>query len=286
MLKDLTPHNLPTIGVDVGGTKISAGCVENNKLTKSYTLPTPADEEKVLDTIVNTINALGMQDFSAIGVGIPGLVDTKNGIVHDVHNIPSLSNVALKAELESIFHKKVEINNDANCFVLGAKNYGKGQHFSNLVGLTLGTGLGGGLILNGKLYEGVGTGAGEFGFLPYKDSILEDYCSGKFFKKQYRITGEEASRRAAKGDVKALEMFSLFGYHLGEAIKMIAHVFAPEAVMLGGSVSKNFNFFKESMWGAIRNFPYDHVVDHLTIIPVLGANIALVGAASLVSEQK
>lgn len=287
MFNDYISHELPVIGVDIGGTKISAGLIENNKLVKSYKLPTPAREEKavILQTIIRTIRALGLQDYSGIGVGIPGLVDTKNGIVYDVQNIPSLTHVALKSELESVFYCKVEINNDANCFVLGSNTYGNGQQFKNMVGLTLGTGLGGGLILNGKLYEGVGTGAGEFGFLPYKDSILEHYCSGQFFQRQYNITGEEVSQKAIDGDAKALEMFSHFGHHLGEAIKMIVYSFAPEAVMLGGSVSKNFDFFKESMWKTIRDFPYNHVIDNLVILPATGSEIALVGAASLVQNK-
>lgn len=286
MLDNNLSHELVTIGVDVGGTKISAGLIQNNKLIKSYTLPTPAKEKKeaVLETIFKTIKALKSNNFSGIGVGIPGLVDTKSGIVYDVQNIPSLTSVALKHELESAFHCHAEINNDANCFTLGAYYYGSGKQFNNMVGLTLGTGLGGGLILNGKLYEGVGTGAGEFGFLPYKESVLEHYCSGQFFQRQYNITGEEASQKATEGDAKALEMFSHFGYHLGVAIKMIMHSLAPEAVMLGGSVSKNFAFFKESMWKTIRDFPYNHVIDELIIQPATASEIALVGAASLVSK--
>jgi len=288
MFKNLMPNNLPTIGVDVGGTKISAGWVENNKLIKSITLPTPAKEEKgkVLDAIIRTVKALDIKEFSGIGVGIPGLIDTKNGIVYNAHNIPSLTHLSLKLELESVFHREVEINNDANCFVLGANNYGEGQQFNNLIGLTLGTGLGGGLILDGELYEGVNSGAGEFGFLPYKDGILEQYCSGQFFQRQYGITGKEASRLAIERDTEALEMFSQFGYHLGEGVKMIMHTFAPEAVMLGGSISSNFNLFKKSMWEAIRKFPYDHVIDNLKIMPAIGPEIAMVGAASLVSKQK
>jgi glucokinase len=288
MQNDFSQKGLPAIGVDVGGTKTSAGWVENNKLIKSYTLPTPANEgkEQVLNTILKAIKTVSMGKFSGIGVGIPGLVDTKNGVVYDVQNIPSLTSMALKSELETVFHCPVEINNDANCFALGAKHFGDGQQFNNLVGLTLGTGLGGGLILNGKLYEGVGTGAGELGFLPYKDGILEDYCSGQFFQRQYGITGKEASGRARNGNSEALEMFIQYGRHLGEAIKMIVHTFAPEAVMLGGSVSANFKLFEKSMWEVIRDFPYEHVVDNLTVKPATAPEIALVGAASLVSGKR
>ena len=284
MQKDISPNKMPVIGVDVGGTKISAGWVENNKLIKSFTLPTPAKDGKdeILEVILQAVNAVTMGKFSGIGVGIPGLVDTKNGVVYDVQNIPSLTGMALKSELETVFHCPVEINNDANCFALGANYFGNGQQYRNMVGLTLGTGLGGGLILNGKLYEGVGTGAGEIGFLPYKDGILEHYCSGQFFTRQYGITGKKASGLAAGNNPEALEMFAQYGRHLGEAIKIIVHIFAPEAVLLGGSISTNFHLFEKSMWEVVHDFPYEHVVEHLVVKPAIAPEIALVGAASLV----
>ncbi len=287
MKKTLSTYNLPAIGIDVGGTKISAGWVEKNKLVKSYTLPTPGEgKNAILKAIENAIAALHLPEFSGIGVGIPGLVNTRNGMVYDVQNIPGLSGMALKKELEAMYDCPVEINNDANCFVLGVKNHETGRPFQNLVGLTLGTGLGGGLILNGKLYEGTGTGAGELGFLPYKEGILEHYCSGQFFHLQYGISGKEALRRALKGDPEALEMYNQFGKHLGEAIKIIAHLLAPEAVVLGGSISTNFWLFEKAMWESIRKFPYAHVVDHLRVMPAVSPDIAMVGAASLLSENK
>jgi len=288
MQNNVSQRKLPKIGIDVGGTKISAGWVEDNRLIKSYTLPTPTTEQKeqVLNTIIKAAKSVIKGEFAGIGVGIPGLVDTKNGIVYDVQNIPSLTSMALKSELEAVFGCPVEINNDANCFALGAKYYGEGRQYDSLVGLTLGTGLGGGLILNGKLYEGVGTGAGEFGFLPYKDGILEHYCSGQFFQRQYGITGKEVSERAGRNHPEALEMFVQYGKHLGEAIKMIVHTFAPEAVMLGGSISTNFKLFEKSMWEVIHDFPYEHVVDNLIVQPVTNPEIALIGAASLVQKEE
>ncbi len=285
MKKGFSTKNRPLIGIDIGGTKISAGWVENCKLIKSYTLPTPqGGKQQILKAISDAIEALKTQDFAGIGIGIPGLVDTRNGIAYDIQNIPGMSGMALKKELQAIYHCPVEINNDANCFVLGVKNHETGRPFQHLVGLTLGTGLGGGLILNGKLYEGTGTGAGELGFLPYKDGILEHYCSGQFFHRQYGISGKEALQRALKGDPKALEMYAQFGKHLGEAIKMVAHFLAPEAVVLGGSISTNFWLFEKTMWESIRSFPYAHVVDHLQVMPAVSPDIAMVGAASLLSE--
>ena len=287
MHKDITSQDLPVIGVDVGGTKISAGVVEKARLVKSHTLPTPADESKdaILEALIESISALEIPEYLGIGIGIPGLVDTRNGRAYDIQNIPALSGMALRKKLEEHFRRPVEINNDANCFALGIKNHEDGHPYQNLVGLTLGTGLGGGLILNGKLYEGTGTGAGEIGFFPYKDGTLEEYCSGQFFQKSYGISGGEAYKLALNHDEKALEMFTQFGRHIGEAVKIIAHLLAPEAIFFGGSISRAFWLFEKSMWETVRNFPYAYVIDHLQILPATSPELALVGAASLISEK-
>ena len=275
-----------TIGVDVGGTKISAGLVENGTLVKKQTDATPqnGNTKEVVEAIVQAIRRVWQEDVSGIGVGVPGLVDTRLGLVHDVQNIPSFNSVPLKTELQGYFDKHVAINNDANCFALGTSNFGAGKKFDNLVGLTLGTGLGGGIVLNGKLHEGVGCGAGEFGYVPYRDGILEYYCSGQFFQRQYNMRGEEVSALAMKGDEQGIKIFSEFGFHLGEAIKIIAHVYAPEAVMLGGSIAQNYALFEKSMWQNMGLFPYSHVVDNLQVLPATNPDIALIGAASLVID--
>ncbi|GMT46317.1 MAG: sugar kinase [bacterium] len=275
------------IGIDIGGTKICAGLVKDGNILTKETIPTPITEnqEVIIESIHSIIKKLNRKNIAGIGIGVPGLVNTKTGVVYDIQNIPAMIGVSLKEIIEKQWNLPVYINNDANCFALGAINSGYGKKFRNLIGLTLGTGLGGGIVINGKLHQGVGAGAGEFGFLPYKNGILEHYCSGQFFQRQYNITGKEASRRALEGDADALQMFSQFGTHLGEAIKMVAHVFAPEAVMLGGSISWNFDLFKESMWTAIRKFPYQHVINDLVVMPALGPEIALVGAAFLVLNQ-
>lgn len=279
----MTRKEIKTIGVDVGGTKISAGLVGNGKIYKSITIHTPAGgkENVVIEAILEAINGVISEAEDGIGIGIPGIVDTKSGIVYNVQNIPSFKSIPLKEILEKKLRRTVFVNNDANCFALGTKNFGEGKRFNSLVGLTLGTGFGSGIIINDKLYEGVGNGAGELGFIPYKDSDLEHYCSGQFFHRQYNISGEEAQILAQQGNKKAMEMFENFGFHLGEAIKMIVHILSPEAVMLGGSISKSYDFFKQSMWESIRRFPYKHVIDNLMVMPVINPEIAIIGAAYL-----
>ncbi len=253
------------VGVDIGGTKIAAGLVRNSELLlrETVAMPVTDDQRDVIEAIVSVVKKVADKHIAGIGIGVPGLVDTKAGIAFDIKNIPALTGVSLKEMLEKNWRTPVFVNNDANCFALGAKCFGNGKKYQNFIGLTLGTGLGGGIVIDGKLYEGVGCGAGEFGFLPYKDGILEHYCSGQFFQRQYHISGKEATDRAIQGEKDALQMFYQFGYHLGNAIKIVAHVFAPEAIMLGGSISKSFQFFEQSMWTEIKNFSYNHVMDSL-----------------------
>ncbi len=274
------------VGVDIGGTKISAGLVENKEVLIRETILTPnTDNQKdIIEAVFSVIRKVANKEIAGIGIGVPGLVDTKAGVAYDIQNIPALTGASLKNTLGNYWETTVSVNNDANCFALGTKNYGNGKNFQNLVGLSLGTGLGGGVVINGRLYEGAGCGAGEFGFLPYNEGIMEQYCSGKFFLRQYNITGKKAASLALQGDKEALQMFNRFGYHLGKAIKIIAHVFAPEAVMLGGSISKSFPLFEKSMWSEIRNFPYSHVIDKLEVLSVTNPDIAIVGAASLIEN--
>lgn len=275
------------VGVDVGGTKISVGLVKNEKLIKQATVPTPqnANEKEVVSAIVGAIQQVSGDHLSAIGIGVPGLVNAGSGIVYDVQNIPSFKNVKLREQLEAVFHVPIYVSNDANCFVLGAKYFDKGRPFKNLVGLTLGTGLGGGLIVNNLLHEGVGSGAGEFGYIPYLDGILEHYCSGQFFQRNDYSDGLEVARLAKSGDAKALALFNAFGMHLGEAIKIAAHILSPEAVILGGSVSQSFHLFEATMWQSIRQFPYRNVIDHLVVETVNDPHLAVKGAASLAFQK-
>ena len=275
---------MKSVGVDIGGTKISTGLVENGKIIRQSTATTPVTqlESAVVMSIILTIRDVWTDHIEGIGVGVPGLVDVKAGVVYDVQNIPSFKNVALKRQLEEAFHVPVHVSNDANCFAAGIKRFGEGKPFDNLVGLTLGTGLGGGVIIDGKLYEGVGSGAGEFGYIPFREGILEHYCSGQFFKRKYNTNGVELYQKATSGDATALEIFKEYGANLGEAIKIVANVLAPEAVVLGGSIARSFPFFEKSMWESIHHFPYKNVVDQLTVIPVNNPHAAVLGAASLI----
>lgn len=188
----------------------------------------------------------------------------------------------LKRYLEGHFQKPVHITNDANVFVLGEKTFGQGKSFRNMVGVTMGTGFGTGIIVDHKLYSGNLSSAGELGSIPYLRKTIEDYCCGKFFVNQHNLKGEVVFERAQNGDQKALDIFHEFGEHLGNAIKIIMYMLSPEAVFLGGSVSKSYSFFEEGLRESLSTFPFKKVLDKLVVKPSEVSNIPILGSAALI----
>ena len=271
------------LGVDIGGTKVHVGVVQAGELLHEVRFDTSATapQEQILAELAQQLAPLVDADVAGIGIGVPGLVDEENGIVHNVQNIPSWREVHLKQYLTQCFGKPVYLTNDANAFAVGEKMYGQGQPYANLIGLALGTGLGAGIIINHQLYSGTLSSAGEFGCIPYLDKTVEDYCSGKFFAQRTGRPGGEWHARAQGGDAEALALFTEFGHHLGRAIQIILYGLAPEAIFLGGSVSRGFEFFRGGLYESLAAFPFKQVTERLVIAPSQLSNAAVLGAAAL-----
>ncbi len=271
------------IGVDLGGTNARAGVVRNQQLgnVSSIQINPKGSAEEVLDQLCGLIDRMKPRDVDSIGIGVPSVVDLEKGIVYDVQNIPSWQEVPLKSILEEKYSLPVLVNNDANCFALGEKHFGKGVGHQSLIGLIVGTGFAGGIIVDGKLYPGRNCGAGEFGLIPYLESIYEHYCAGQFFTRHVGQTGAEVFRRAAEGDREAVKVFAEFGHHIGEGIKTILYAYDPETIILGGSVRKAFRFFKEAMWESIRSFAFSNSIKSLKIAVSELEHVAILGGAAL-----
>ncbi|WP_316748813.1 ROK family protein [Pedobacter gandavensis] len=281
-------NNKTLIGVDLGGTNVRSGLVKGQEIIKidSDRISSKSDENLVIEQVINSISRVINPEVEAIGIGVPGILDTKSGIVYDVQNIPSWKAVPLKSILEQRFQIPVFLNNDANCFAAGEWQYGKGKGKQNVTGLILGTGVAAGLLCNGKLYEGRNCGAGEFGMIPYLDHNYECYCSGNFFSHFHQISGEELSKSAAAGDPAALQIFQEFGKHLSWLIKTILYAVDPEIIVLGGSVSKAFPYFEATLWKHLQDFPYQPVLKNIEITATEIDNIAILGAAALYFNQE
>lgn len=271
------------IGVDVGGTTIVGGRIECKDIVGYYSADTKANEggDTTLEVLKNVVRRLWTTDTKAIGIGVPSVVDRSKGIVYNVQNINNWDEVHLKKILEEEFNIPVYVDNDANCFALGEKIYGQGVNFKNFVGITLGTGVGGGIIQNNSLLDDANCGSGEFGELPYLDSILEEYCGSRFFTRIGNMSAYEASQLAKEGDSKALELYDEYGKHMSVLIKVIMLIVDPQAIILGGSISQSFNLFEKSMYENLKDFPYAKSVANIKIITSNLQNIGVMGAGAL-----
>lgn len=272
------------IGVDLGGTNIRAGRIVGHELVIEATRSTPANaktQTETVEALVDAIRSVWSEEVQSIGIGVPSVVDRQRGIVYNVVNIPHWEEVPLKAILEARFGVPVCVDNDANCFALGERTFGVGRSYANFVGLTIGTGLGGGIIQKGQLLEDANCGSGEFGTLPYKDRTLEYYCSGSFFQHVYGVDGKEMYARALQGDADALAAYQQLGRYVADAVKMVVLTIDPEMIVFGGSVAAAHPLFVDSMQKELRDFPYPNSIKRLRIFFSTLRNPGLFGAASL-----
>jgi glucokinase len=173
------------------------------------------------------------------------------------------------------------VNNDANAFAVGEHVFGAGREFSDMVGLTLGTGMGTGVIVNGRLYSGSNCGVGEIGMMAHKGLTLEDYCSGQFFQREFGTPGDEVYQRARAGDDGSLEAFERYGAELSEAVMIVLYAYDPQAVIFGGSISAAFDLFEAGLRRGLERFAYRRVIERLAMMPSTLENSAILGAAAL-----
>ena len=274
------------MGIDLGGTQVRAGLVRNGELLKkaSARIAGLTAEGAVLDRINSLIEELGTAGVSGIGIGVPSIVDVRRGIVYDTVNIPSWKEVHLKDILEEKYSIPAWVNNDANCFALGEQRYGAGAGCSNLAGVTIGTGLGTGLVLDGKLFNGTHCGAGEIGNITYKDATIETYASGSFFMKETGQSGESLLQRAGEGDEEAKALFHVYGNHVGQALLMILYAYDPEMIVLGGSVIQSYSFFEKGMRESLSACVFPHSLHTLRIECSQTKDIAIIGASCLAGD--
>lgn len=276
------------IGVDLGGTNMRVALVQEGVIVKKEVAecPSKGSESEVLNQLIELIDKVMVPGVEGIGIGVPSVVDAQAGIVYHVANIPSWQQVPLKQILEESFAVPVYVNNDSNCFVLGEKIGGHGKGYRDIVGITIGTGIGAGLIINHELYGGQDTGAGEIGSLPYLAHDFEYYCSSGFFVTYYQTTGREAAEKALAGDVEALAIWREFGSHLGELMKAVLFAYNPEAIILGGGIASAFSLYEAAMRERMETFPYPETVKRVQIFVSQINDIALLGASALVINDE
>lgn len=296
------PNQAEVIGIDLGGSAIKLGRFqEDGTCVQSLTIPTPqpATPEAVAEKMVDAIALINPHGtVIAIGVGTPGPADGDGRIAIVAINLVGWQNIPLADWLEAKTGLPTVIANDANCAGLGEAWLGAGRRFRNSILLTIGTGVGGAIILDGKLFTGYGGRAGELGlisFNPDPDSpmcnsgnqgSLEQYLSIGSIRRRTGKEPVELGMMAKKGDSFALEFWKTYGRDLGIGLTTLIYVLTPEAIIIGGGVSASAEFFFPSAWAEIerRVMPSSRVGVEL-LQAELGNQAGIVGAARLAWQK-
>jgi len=276
------------IGVDIGGTSIAAARISEDELIEKHEVPTGADRQadQILESLFSAIAPVLTDEVIGIGIGMPGFMDTESGEILAINNIPSLRGVSVKKAVQQKFGLPTFQNNDANCFALGEAYFGAGKGFKSMVGITMGTGLGSGVIIDRKIHSGLAGGAGEVGCVPIQGGIGDDFCSNALFVNTYHKDGIDLFNEAKAGNEESRKAFDHLAQNLGEIIRLLMYILAPEAFVIGGSVAKSWEFLEEPLRKEIQKFRVDLVSNQVKLLPAQLDNTGLYGAAALcISEM-
>ncbi|WP_293130801.1 ROK family protein [Microcoleus sp. bin38.metabat.b11b12b14.051] len=285
------------IGIDLGGTAIKLGRFSADGIChQSLTVPTPqpATPEAVLATMTDAIVQLnpGENAVGAIGIGTPGPADTTGRIARVAINLKDWHNVPLADWLEAKTGLPTILANDANCAGLGEAWLGAGKNFKNLILLTLGTGVGGAIILDGKLFAGHQAAAGELGLISINadgpecnsgnHGSLEQYVCIEAIRRDTGLEPLELANLAKSGDAKALEYWQNYGRYLGIGLASLIYVLTPEAIIIGGGISAASEFFLPAVQAEIERRVLPSSRENLQLLVAkLGNEAGMVGAAKL-----
>jgi len=299
------------IGLDVGGTNIKLGIVSSTgRVIAKNVLPTKSfvrDKRKLIEVMISSCrdiiqrHNLSSKNILGIGIGLPGLVDFKRGMVRTLINIYGWKDVPLKKILEKVLQKPVFVDNDVNLMALGEWKFGAGRGYENIFCVTLGTGVGGAFILNNELYRGEGFTAGEFGHVPLNEhgsrcgcggyGCLEQYLGNRYLTKRAReifrikdITLQKVGDLAGRGDRKALDFWQDAAIHLGNGLVNVVNLFNPRRIVIGGGVANNFRFFSKTLKGIVKKRAMKIPAAMAEILPArLGEDAGIIGAQVLVN---
>ncbi|HPZ00588.1 MAG TPA: ROK family glucokinase [Clostridiales bacterium] len=310
------------IGIDLGGTNIAAGVVdENHKIIASASVkancPRPAEE--IADSIAEVARiavkkaGISWQEVDSVGVGTPGAVN-QDGVVENSANLGFL-NTPLKDMVKARLRKPAFIENDANCAALGEQIAGRGHGVPNFIFITLGTGIGGGIILDGKLLTGINGAAGEIGHMVIvKDGVpcncgrhgcFEKYASATALVRETKeameadayktslmwtisdnldkVNGMTSFKAARQGDALGLEVVDEYISYLAVGVTDLINIFQPDMVCIGGGISREGDFLIRPLTEKVMAEQYAGHAKRRTEIcaAVLGNDAGIIGAALL-----
>lgn len=314
------------IGIDVGATFTKLALVDpRGTVSKRRMIATERHHKKgkLIDAITGEIKTilstakLVPGELSGIGVGVPGLVDSRIGLIHYLVNIPGWSRVPLKRLFEEKLRIPVFVDNDVNTMALGELAYGAGRGAKNMICITLGSGVGGAIIIDGELYRGSTFSAGEIGHLPINEDgprcgcgsfgCVERYVGNRYLvgttidliKKGERtvittlihddfsrLTPKIISQAARRGDRLAIEIWQAAGKHLGIALAGVVNVLNPEKIIIGGGMAKAGKVLFDSIKHTIRERAMKLPGAKVKVVrALLGDDSGIIGASVLVNEN-
>jgi glucokinase len=302
------------LAIDLGGTKAKIGLVSlSGKVfdrtyisTRSYA----RSKESLVTAIVESSqsilknNKLAKKDLYGAGIGAPGPVDFVKGIVHFLPNIPGWKNTPLKKILQKRLGLPVLVDNDVNLMCLAEWKLGAGRKARNILCITLGTGVGGGLVIDGKLFRGPSFSAGEVGHIPLNEkgpgcncggfACLERYVGNDAILKAARrifrdssITLEELSNMALQDkNIKAIRLWQEVGQKIGIALAGVVNVVNPEIIVIGGGVANAGKYLFTAIRETVSKRAMSTPAGILKIRKAeLGDDAGLIGAMLLVKEN-
>ena len=298
------------IAIDLGGTNLKAALLNlKYKIIDKKILKTGGfiKKEQLISVIVNSVkdiikeHHLSKSDILGVGLGLPGPIDVERGLVHFFPNIPGWKEVNLKNILMQRLGLPISLDNDANLMCLAEYKLGAAKSFKNAVCLTLGTGVGGGIIIEGKLYRGRGFAAGEIGHIPINENGPSCNCGGRACLEAYignniilreakksfgrKISLEELSLLAGKGNKKARAIWSRVAEKLGLALVGIVNLLNPDCIVIGGGVANAGKILFDRVREVITKRAMSIQAKHVKVIKArLRDNAGLIGAAILVKE--
>ena len=307
------------VGVDIGGMSVKIGVVdEKGNILKKDRVVTDVvgGPHKIISDIGNAIKSLvdiNDRDFLGIGIGCPGAINSARGTVDRAFNL-NWHRVAIVDELARIINTHIKVSNDANVAALGEAMYGAGRTYTDTIFLTLGTGVGGGIVLNGKLYEGNESKGAELGHMVLvvdgepcscgRRGCMEAYCSATALIRETKkamladkssamwkmaptlddVDGKTAFECSKQGDKAANEVVDYFVKYLGEGMLNFANIFRPQAIILGGGVCAQGDYliYKLKDYCKDRNYGFADTPRFDILTARLGNDAGIIGAAGLI----
>jgi glucokinase len=293
-----------TIGIDVGGTKILAGVVERDgTVLRTERRETPVEStEAFLTGLAGIVDGLRDDTVAAVGIGIPSTIDQREGTsIFSVH-VP-LEGVPLRERAETYLGLPVAIDNDANAAAVAEWTIGAGRGTQHMIMLTLGTGIGGGLILGGRLYRGSSGAAAELGHmvLEFDGPECRGFCTGRGHFEYFasgsaaneladELYGEEADSKqlvavAREGDERAAGALTELGRKLGAGMASLVNIFDPEVIVIGGGFGDAFDLLLEPALETLRRDALPPGRDRVRVVAAeLGEEAGMVGAGLIAFE--